>query len=155
MRRAYDVHRLLGRFFADPLDFRSLQARTGTVISGSVALQFFSRAHYPSADLDLYLHMRHRKEVGLWVVEQGYDFVPAAHQPKCFVTAVKEAPYLFPEAVYTLPGIAAIFTFVKTPNGGRAEPTKVQLIIATNSPMEVVLGFHSSKEHFDRFVSGT
>ncbi|PCH44988.1 hypothetical protein WOLCODRAFT_91093 [Wolfiporia cocos MD-104 SS10] len=51
--RAFDVNRRLSRFFSDPFAFRSLQARTATLISGSFALQFFDRTFYPEADLDL------------------------------------------------------------------------------------------------------
>ncbi|TDL14741.1 hypothetical protein BD410DRAFT_691149, partial [Rickenella mellea] len=45
--RAWSIHRNLRRFVKDAIEFRSLQARTGTVISGSVALQFIDRTFYP------------------------------------------------------------------------------------------------------------
>jgi hypothetical protein len=32
---------ILGKFFSDPKDFRSLQARTNTIVAGDVVLDFF------------------------------------------------------------------------------------------------------------------
>jgi hypothetical protein len=55
LARAFNINRHLSRFFSDPKAFRSLQARTATVISGSGALQFFQRDVYPESDLDLYV----------------------------------------------------------------------------------------------------
>lgn len=46
MRVAFDINRCLSRFFTSPSAFRSLQARTGTLISGSIALQFLDRVRY-------------------------------------------------------------------------------------------------------------
>lgn len=62
--RAFNINRHLGRFFKDPKGFRSLQARTGTLISGSNALQFFDRTYYPESDMDLFAHRGHSREIG-------------------------------------------------------------------------------------------
>lgn len=50
--RAFDINCSPSRFISDPIAFRILQARTGTVVSGSFALQFFDRTFYPESDLD-------------------------------------------------------------------------------------------------------
>lgn len=55
MKLAFNINRCLARFFDDPVAFRSLQARTGTVISGSAALQFFDRTLY--ADAGMHVNM--------------------------------------------------------------------------------------------------
>jgi hypothetical protein len=39
----YNIEHHFGRYFDDPLSFRVLQAQTGTIVSGSNALQFFER----------------------------------------------------------------------------------------------------------------
>ncbi|KAG8819209.1 hypothetical protein FRC19_010028, partial [Serendipita sp. 401] len=62
------------------LRFRSIQAETGTLISGSQALQFFDRAHYLDSDLDLYVSCRHTLTVGLFLLSIGYRFEPTARQ---------------------------------------------------------------------------
>ena len=148
-RRAFNVNRLLTRFFREVLAFRTLQARTGTLISGSVALQLFDRDFYPSSDLDLYVHMRHRREIGRWLLQHGYHFVPAPHQPAGFEAAATEALSGLAATMYGMPGVAAIMNFVRcrddeTTTHGSSGSLKVQVIVARKTPMEVVLGFHSS-----------
>lgn len=75
-RRAFNINRHLGRFFNDPVAFRSLQAQTGTLVSGSSALQFFDREIYEGSDLDVYLHPGHLERVGGWLMEEeGYTYM--------------------------------------------------------------------------------
>ncbi|KAG1891198.1 hypothetical protein F4604DRAFT_398097 [Suillus subluteus] len=76
--RAYNINRHLSRYFPDPTAFRSLQARTGLVISGSNALQFLDRSFYPESDLDLYAHPGHVYEALEWLESVGYKFQPDA-----------------------------------------------------------------------------
>ncbi|PIL37605.1 transcription factor [Ganoderma sinense ZZ0214-1] len=200
IRTAFNVDRLLSRFFptATPgcsatcaLDhthteehararaFRSLQAATGTLVSGSAALQFFDRTVWPESDLDLYAYARHRREVGRWLLAEGYRFKPARFQHPSFEDEVKNCVASRPNGIYSMPGVLAIFTFVKplpqteseapprrrgTPvenvisateteteasdeessEGGQPKELKVQIIVAKNAPMEVILGFHST-----------
>ena len=83
--RAYNVNRRLSRFFSDSFIFRSLMARVHMVISGSFALQFFDRTYYPDSDLDLYLHPdRNIIDVGLYLQQEGYAFLPESWQLKVF-----------------------------------------------------------------------
>ncbi|KAG2141376.1 uncharacterized protein EDB93DRAFT_1159358 [Suillus bovinus] len=79
-QRAYNINRHLSRYFPDPLSFRSLQARTGLVISGSSALQFLDRTFYPESDLDIYSHPGHVYEVLDWIESFGYRFEPHKYQ---------------------------------------------------------------------------
>lgn len=132
---------MLSRFFNDPRAFRIMQSRTSTLISGSVALQYFDRAFYPSSDLDLYVHSRHRREVGSWLMGMGYAFSPGRGQDANFDITVARNPQS-KGLQYAMPGVAGILTFHKEGNHGRL---KVQIIVARRTPMEVVLGFHSSK----------
>ena len=196
---AFNVDRLLSRFFppatpgcsttcahdhthteehARARAFRSLQAATGTLISGSSALQFFDRKVWPESDLDLYAYARHRREVGRWLLAEGYRYKPAKFQHPNFEVEVKQCVLDRPNGIYSMPGVLAIFTFVKplpqaepaTPPRRRGTPIegvfsatesevsdeeseegrqpkelKVQIIVAKNAPMEVILGFHSSE----------
>ncbi|KAI0371470.1 hypothetical protein BV20DRAFT_941761, partial [Pilatotrama ljubarskyi] len=187
-RVAFDVDRLLARFFPSPAApcssvcsapaphvhaelydraraFRSLQARTGTLVSGSSALQFFDRTVYPESDLDLYVHMRHRREVGRWLLQEGYRFVPTPYQDPRFEVEVVHGMAQGVNGIYRMPGVAGILTFTKpAPKELRpphaeveledelelqSEPQeervlKVQVIVAKNTPMEAILAFHST-----------
>ncbi|KAL6307092.1 hypothetical protein BKA93DRAFT_894058 [Sparassis latifolia] len=141
MHYAFNINRHLMRFFPDPCAFRSLQARTGTIISGSMALQFFDRSFYPSSDLDLYTHMCHRREVGEWLIKSGYKFAPTRRQQPTFEQSIDDLGLRASNA-YGLPGVCCIFDFTKR-IAGRQE-LKVQLIVAHHNPIEVILGFHST-----------
>ncbi|EMD40267.1 hypothetical protein CERSUDRAFT_44125 [Gelatoporia subvermispora B] len=144
MSHAFNVNPLLLRFFPDALAFRSLQARTGTLISGSAALQFFDRAHYPEADLDLYVYMHARLEVGTFLLEAGYRFVPNSKQHPDFHTAILDPRVLMRSGGYSMPGVAGVFTFMKPSPVPGQDDVKVQIILASNAPMQVVFGFHST-----------
>ncbi|KAI0694389.1 hypothetical protein C8T65DRAFT_698990 [Cerioporus squamosus] len=171
-RLTFDIDRLLSRYFPSPTRgcsitcclshaheqeygraraFRSLQARTGTLVSGSTALQFFKRTVWPESDLDLYVHMRHRREVAQWLLDEGYQYKP---------TDFRIQNSRNPNGIYSMPGVMAIVTFIKplprpdrTSNSVDGEEEadddgpselKVQVIVAKNTPMEVILGFHST-----------
>ncbi|CAL1699941.1 unnamed protein product [Somion occarium] len=141
--RAFNVHRLLSRYFSDPMAFRYIQACTGTLISGSAALQFFDRSLYPDSDLDLYVPMPWRKKVGHFLLAQGYKFEPYPFQHPTFDVAISDRRVVTARGLYgNLKGIAGVFTFEK--KSARGEELKVQIIVAVRSTMEVILRFHST-----------
>ena len=150
--RAFNVNRHLSRYFTDPIAFRSLQARTNTLISGSNALQFFDRTFYPEADLDLYTHPGHSFEVAQFLVEaQGYRYAPRETQEKDWKVATRGnwdgtrrrvVPVPTLEHAYPVPEINAVWTFEKM--GDKQERLTIQIIEASSAPLECILGFHSS-----------
>ncbi|KAH9948728.1 hypothetical protein B0H21DRAFT_210856 [Amylocystis lapponica] len=141
---AFSINRHLSRFFDDVPAFRTLQARTSTLISGSSAVQFFDRSYYPESDLDLYVHMRWRRELGEWFIEHGYRFVANTKQDESFDVAVADPKILKRDNLYTMRGVATVFTFEKPMQGAPESALKVQLIIASHTPMEIILCFHST-----------
>ncbi|KAG9311289.1 hypothetical protein JVU11DRAFT_8377 [Chiua virens] len=152
--RAFNINRHLSRYFLDPVAFRSLQAKTNTLISGSNALQFLDRSFYPESDLDLYTHPGHTFELAQFLVQvERYTFVPTGHQPTDWRTAIPEKWDGTQKRVrmewdedepleYPLKGITGVFTFQKpSPSEGTL---KVQVIEAAASPVEAILHFHST-----------
>ncbi|KDQ51109.1 hypothetical protein JAAARDRAFT_199333 [Jaapia argillacea MUCL 33604] len=141
--RAFNINKHLSRYFPDPVAFRSLQARTATLISGSSALQFFDRTLYPESDLDLYTFHEHGKEVGRWLQERGYEFAPKSSQAADFNTALGEDGFEVDDdgTDYRLKGVKGIF-FFERPSQEGGEPLKVQIITASTTPLECVLNFH-------------
>jgi len=151
--RAFNINHHFSRYFADPLAFRSLQAKTNTLVSGSDALQFLDRTFYPSADLDLYTHPGHSLEVAHFLVEsEGYKYVPRESQEPEWEEAIgddfdgtlrRTSPRTSDrDHAYPVKGIEAVWTFEKI--GRKEENFKVQIVEATSSPLEVILGFHST-----------
>lgn len=141
---AFDVNVLLSRYFPDPLEFRTLQRSTGALISGSTALQFFLREHYPESDLDVYVRKEAHIEVARWVLAKGYRFTPSQHQDPDFeIAALNEDPS--DEHFYDMmSGIFNVLTFVKPLENDPEKELKVQVIGATYTPMNAIFGFHSS-----------
>lgn len=144
---AFDIDARLGLFFSNPTSFRTLQARTNTLISGSAALQFFDRSYYEGSDLDLYTPIEHHLEVGDWLIREGYTFRPGKWQPASFKqAALKIVDKVAPSRrTYRWKGIAGVFDFVRESKSGREDKVQVVVALRGQSPMEVVLGFHSSE----------
>ncbi|TDL13693.1 hypothetical protein BD410DRAFT_757508 [Rickenella mellea] len=154
--RAWSIDRHLRRFFRDPSAFRSLQAQTGTLISGSNALQFIDRTFYPESDLDIYVFPREHLTVGKWILEEAgmdYAFQPNSSQDPDFEKAEFAAPddddeqdamdVEDEEAVYRMKGMLGVFTFISQMDDLVA-PLKVQMIVTQVCPLDTVLSFHST-----------
>lgn len=141
-RDAYDIDSHLQRFFGDSSGVRSLQAATGTLISGSNALQFFSREVYPGADLDLYTHPGHTHQVGLWLIRrEGYTFQPRGCRQNAPFSALNtgswtpwkthfdNTPFTYEEDrvdEYDATGVDAVYEFLKLV-GSHRPPLKVRV----------------------------
>lgn len=162
-KRQYKLHRQLSRFISDTYAFRVLQARTATLISGSFVLQFFSDAFYPESDLDLYAHSRFAYDVGRWLVQrEGYILIPGwddcdplesvtPNQSKEDEDGIpqEESEGGFDEVEdclqhYGVMGVKRILTFRKPTTVAGEKERKVQIMVATESPLKSILAFHSS-----------
>ena len=168
--RAFDINRHLEHFFKDPFSFRVLLARTNAIVSGSNALQFFDRTHYATSDLDLYVSgARSAFEICQWLDANGYKFDPSEHKrgPKGPITNMDDL------LVYCKIGLVngeinekasdwdsmvphnhssddnyrrTVLDFFQ-PRNNEGERLHVQIICETNSPVEAILSYHSSKSH--------
>ncbi|KAI0367239.1 hypothetical protein BV20DRAFT_1037878 [Pilatotrama ljubarskyi] len=153
--RVFNVNTRLSRFFRDPLAFRSLQACTATVISGSFALQFFDRSYFAGSDLDLYVHPDTAVlHVGEYLQSEGYEYRPCQWQLDDYHkeiqrlcetmghfqsddTSIEENNLL-----YKLKSVRAVYSFTK---GGPDDSTRtVQIIVSRLCPMASILDFHST-----------
>ncbi|KAI1785863.1 hypothetical protein LXA43DRAFT_875556, partial [Ganoderma leucocontextum] len=144
-RRAFNISKLLSHFFSEPPLFRSLQARTGTLISGSLALQFLQRSPMdPMPGLDIFAYMHYGREVGRWLRNNGYHFVPAIGQDENFAVAMFKATSVIPGGPYVLDGVASLFTFVRQSSERKDLQRTVKLIVSQSAPMEAILSSHST-----------
>lgn len=154
--RTFNINQHFERFFTDPFEFRVLQARTGLVVSGSSALQFMDRTVYPCSDLDLYIAEDCATLVCDWICSEGgrqYHFVPSVRQVQRGILTVQNAlrSYMLRGQdineheelwhFYDKCRIKQVFNFesVDQPN------LHVQVIVSQNTPMDCILGFHSSE----------
>lgn len=72
MEERFNVTHFLLRYFFNPIAFLHLQACTGSLISGSSALQFFDRPFYPDSNLEIYVSMLCSSQVVIFSLAQGY-----------------------------------------------------------------------------------
>ncbi|TDL21038.1 hypothetical protein BD410DRAFT_771825 [Rickenella mellea] len=146
-RRTFNINTHLRRFFTNPISFRCLQARTGTVISGSNALQFLDRSFYSDSDLDLYVYPHHAIDVGNWVMKHGgmeYTFKPILNQHAEFRVAALARPEWSGDEEdedYKMEGARNLLNFV---SADKAKPLTVQIIVTEEAPLETIFKFHST-----------
>lgn len=149
-RRAYNITKFLSRYFTDDFvhQFRFVQSRTGMLISGSAALQFFDRTFYEDSDLDLYLEHRHCSEAAHFLVAAGYQFQPREGQggldKEIMGPTDSDSDSDWGAHDYDSESIkeriCSVLTF------GRGDD-KIQLITARESALNLILAFHSSTFH--------
>lgn len=150
MARAYDIRKGLLHFFADPAGFRLMQSRTGAIVSGSFALQFFTREYYPLADFDIYVELAKGVQVGRWLMENGYSYVPSKRdhygstlqQPDDFELSIKSLDYGWIGDYFKCKGVKGVLNFFRDVDG---TTKKVQLIVTELCAIRTILSFHSSK----------
>ncbi|KAK1227345.1 hypothetical protein PQX77_009667 [Marasmius sp. AFHP31] len=112
-----------------------------------MALQFFSRALYPGSDLDIYVEHRYCDPVAVFLRSIGYKYEPTGSQNPSLWKAIMKATDNLRRGVdvsydeefqdQSERGFAGVFNMM------RGEQ-KIQLITAKNSPMDIVLNFHST-----------
>ena len=170
-RRAYQIKTVLGvnllktifisranemidRYFT-PLEityFRELQATTGTIISGSTALQFFDRTDYANSDLDLYVEHSSARPIATWLQNIGYIFTP--QEDSEFQTLemgldkktddnTEEMPTLFDQL-----SPKGYFDAIAVLDFKKENHPPIQVITSKGPPLELVLDFHSSELYY-------
>ena len=161
---AYDINSLFNAFFEDVPAFRRLQAKTGAIVSGSLALQFLDRTRYPGTDCDLYVTARHAKGIGEWIMAndgagRAYRFTPSEKQASSFGDAMEEyAQWISFSAdgendtnleddghidTYVSKHVTGVYTFASDKNGAI-----VQMVVTNSSPIDAITHFHSSESRF-------
>ncbi|KAJ7177566.1 hypothetical protein C8R43DRAFT_872504 [Mycena crocata] len=138
-RTCFNVNSVLAPFFGSTSEverFRRVQAVSGTLVSGSVALQYLNRLAWPESDLDLYIERHFSRLPADFLLTNGYTYRPRPRQNGNVHAQLEYAAREWP-AAYMGRGIADVLDFER---GDK----KVQLIIAQASPMEIVLAFHST-----------
>lgn len=90
---AFKFHHCLAKFMkeGEAGEIREVMKRTYTIISGSVALQFFTREPIPGCDLDLYADRFFALDVFSFVVGLGYTWKPRPAQARSMEVALTRA----------------------------------------------------------------
>ncbi|THU90470.1 hypothetical protein K435DRAFT_601980, partial [Dendrothele bispora CBS 962.96] len=137
-RHAYSIDNLLSpRYFTieETIMFRTVQALTGAVISGSTALQLFARVRWRESDLDVYVQHSTGYLMAIFFITIGYSFQPTARQGASISDAYDQ--FHLDEVYDDGRGFACVLNFQRG-------TSKVQLVTAKYSPFDVILNFHST-----------
>ncbi|KIK59529.1 hypothetical protein GYMLUDRAFT_60086 [Collybiopsis luxurians FD-317 M1] len=140
------IVRLLDRFLGHQLivgQFQKLQDSTGFLISGSVALQYFTEDYY-TTDLNLFCYIDGCSRVAGWLSDIGYQFTARQNQSEDFnnefnsvrqKSATENPSVIFKD--YLSLEIVAVWNF-------EWKSQLIQLVAVRASPLAAVLSFHSS-----------
>ena len=145
---AFSIDRALREsFFNSPTEFRKMQEETQTVISGSFALQFFTRRRFPKADLDLYVDFRAAHQLCSYLEDRTpYRYCARDGEPEHWQEAL-DKDRLNAENYNRMSGILFVLKFRGQYMG---EERQVDVVIVDDESCipHVILSFHSSKSHF-------
>lgn len=150
-RRYYDLDAGLRRFVQRPLRLRELLGETGSCISGSFALQFMGGYFWPQSDLDVYTPRYRSKAICNFLIEEGFQYKPREKQyaslSRELIEPEHNVPFICPQillgATGRMRGVENVYTFHRCTTQG--SDLVVQVIEARDSPMNVILSFHSSE----------
>lgn len=129
-----NVARVLQPFFCSIEQihlFLQMMHRTGSIVSGSTALQLFERTYYEESDLDFYVNVENVGEVYGWLTEAGFQRVEQDEAKQRMVIG---------DSYPVIDEIEKVEGYVKV-----SSPKILQVITTKNSPVLAVLKFHSSK----------
>ncbi|KAI5895918.1 uncharacterized protein SCHCODRAFT_0106346 [Schizophyllum commune H4-8] len=142
-RMAFQIRHSLSTFMAekDVRPFRDVMRRTGTVITGSVAIHFFARTPVDDDDLNLVIEWKHSKDLFSFIQSLGYVYVPRPTQEKSTVSAVNYAYLRYThrdQYLGALPNtVLDVLPFARG-------TTFIRVMIANFSAMDTILSFHST-----------
>lgn len=147
IKKEYNIDTYLSRFLLqkDIYSFREVQRMTNTLISGSLALQFFARLNFPSSDMDLYTTSKEAQFMCRSLELFGCVAKAKDGSNTSSVVLLDElwkAQFLNPSNPSSQYGPRGIMTVINF-----ASPTGrlIQVIVTTVPPVEVVMGCHSSE----------
>lgn len=134
---------------------------TGTIISGSTAVQFFDRTFYVDSDLDLYVQHQSARPIALWLQSINYEFVPCKDPYfQSLDAGLAKSIEFNSENIYGIPGVTdtydepdkGYFDAVVVLDFKKANHPDIQLTTSRGPPLEMVLDFHSSERFYFYFI---
>ena len=136
-KAAFNINRFLAPFF-DPLAFRSLQARTQTLIGGNFAYRFLERSA-PGTSINLLVYPTYCEDICRWLLNNGYCFDPfnAGESLQSRIDRVtSDAP-----DHHSISVVRDVLFFHKA----LPYPTSVEVFVAMTNPLEIVFAACTSK----------
>jgi hypothetical protein len=132
---AFNLSRVIYPFVPEEqvLSFRNMLRTTGTIISGSTALQFLDRTRYGGADLDLYINQCHIDAASKWLLDRGARRLVDRDEAQHTGVDVSEG-YHDSGEIHHIKEFKVIHSIT---------PRTIQVIVTYWDPVFAVLKFHS------------
>lgn len=153
----FDFNRFFSLWFPDVKNFRQLLHDCNAVVSGSQALQFFSRATYLESDLDIFVRAGGFQPLSRYLLAVGYypQFSRANLKPyeiKGLMAPSTLARKCLTKATSSRHPLLGVYNFKKTivhqkqlSNENKTRELLVQIVVIDTEPIHhVIFGFHSS-----------
>lgn len=147
----YSFHTFFEKWFLDTRGFRETLHRSGAVVSGSQALQFFDRVNYTGSDLDIFVRIGGLGILHGWLRQEGYhSFSPkdenSSNTDQYMDIRATQRKVVFSKSSHQRP-LYGVFNFKTYPNFPRVDQV-IQIIVVDTDPISHILfNFHSSKCH--------
>ena len=145
----------LSPFFDNWFNTKELQQilhKCNAIISGSQALQFFSRERYPDCDTDFFVRLGGAKELISWLLCQGYiesEQNTDYDDGNIFDDVMELSAKCIEDRSSCHHAVLGVYNFFRNKqaaDGGTAKIYQVQVVVVDTDPIEHVLfDFHSSK----------
>ncbi len=129
--------------------FVEMQRLTSLIITGSMAISFFTEHVYEGSDLNLYVQFERREPVLEFLQDIGYKYEPQWGQKKDLAELIDKGdgalmvqPKIWFGSGEDYQGqtIIGVLNFLRP-----GEQMKVQIVLTRGTPMYSVLQFHSSE----------
>ncbi|EJD34158.1 hypothetical protein AURDEDRAFT_176784 [Auricularia subglabra TFB-10046 SS5] len=132
-RRRFDVNKMLTPLFSDVIGFRQIQAEIGAVLSGSRVMNFFRECDWTDfSDLDVYLYPGTAAVLGNFLIAvEGYEYVGLS-----WTADLAAEPSRPGFSLYNMAYVRRVYKFEKG-------ALKIDLVVATQCPLQTILHFHS------------
>ncbi|KAI5821573.1 hypothetical protein K523DRAFT_223307, partial [Schizophyllum commune Tattone D] len=137
---AFQFHHCVAEFLTrdEAEHLQDVLRSTGAIISGSVALQFFTREPIDGCDLDIYTDRFRALELFTFVMDTSYVFSPRAVQDDrldaAFASALKEE-VIRDDLIYDKESILDAFSFTCPTRDDKV----IQIIVVAHSSIDAVL----------------
>ncbi|KAF7967714.1 hypothetical protein HWV62_33303 [Athelia sp. TMB] len=147
---AFNIDTFLSTLGLDPIPFRSMQQRTGSLIGGSTALSFFTRTQYLNDNINLFVQPGHAYEVARHLIDvQGFSYrPPGSRGARDFVDGIADAtPRSLKrrqrqDSVHTIHAIDRVHRFEKRID--RARVIELLVMQTSRSAVHAILNGHST-----------
>ncbi|KAI0349460.1 hypothetical protein OH77DRAFT_1580423 [Trametes cingulata] len=157
MARAWEVEKILGRYFPQVSSFLHILDFCGAVVGGGGAYRYFNRDHHTDEPLEIFVPCHGLLRMGNWLKRSGYAYMPLPGDTPMFdtealafaSTSSEPTPFNSPATMQEGQSNFCPFTFVRPPTGYYLRPLLhgacIRVYAVRDNPVDFLINhFHST-----------